>query len=339
MKSRVLILSSLILCFGCVAEARGQGHTIRGKIHNSAGTNLSGITVSLESGMGALINQTVTNNEGDFLFGSLDETSYLVTVSAPDYNPAAERVEFVRNVTANEPGETRTIEITLAPKAGARIGPARAVFFQTVPQAARIAFERGEQLAREKKFQQAVAGFREALKLFPNYFDAHLSQGSTLLTTGDLTAAITELELARKINPTDARLYQMFGAVMMQQRKFGVAAAAFAEAARLNPEDPQHLFRRGVALIEDASTLDPSSSQSTSARSQALNDAEASLKRAYEVSGKRLVAVHRQLARVYERRGERGRAADELEAYLRQSSSDPNAPAIREAIKKLRLDQ
>ncbi|MGI9068750.1 MAG: beta-sandwich domain-containing protein [Pyrinomonadaceae bacterium] len=339
MKSRVLILSSVIFCIVCAAEARGQGHTIRGKIHNSAGTNLSGITVSLESGTGALINQTVTNNEGDFFFGGLNETSYTMTISAPDYNFASERVEFVRNVTANEPGEMRTIEITLTPKATARIGPARAIFIQNIPRSARIAFERGEQLVREKKFQQAVAGFREALQLFPNYFEAHLSLGSTLLTTGDMPSAISEFELARKINPADARLYQMFGAVMMQQRKFAVAAAAFAEAARIKAEDPQYLLWRGIALIDYASTLDPFSSQSAAARSQALNDAEESLKKAYEVSGKRLLAVHQQLARVYERRGERARAAVELEKYLKKSPTVPNAAAIREAIKKLRSMQ
>jgi tetratricopeptide (TPR) repeat protein len=336
MKSRVLILSSLIFFFVCVAEARGQGHTIRGKVHNSAGTNVSGVTVSLETGTGALINQTVTNNEGDFYFGSLDQTSYLVIVSAPDYDVAAERVEFVRNVTANESGETRTIEITLARKAGARIGPARAIFVQNVPPAARSAFEKGEQLARQKKFQEAIAGFREALQIFTNYFDAHFSLGSTLMTTGELGLAISEFESERKINPADVRLYQMFGAAMMQQRKFGVAAAAFAEAARLNPEDPQHLLYRGVALIDYASTLDPSTSQSAAARRQVLNDAEASLKEAYEVSGKRLLAVHQQLARLYERRGEPGRAADELEEYLKKNSSDPNVVAIRNAIKKLR---
>jgi regulator of sirC expression with transglutaminase-like and TPR domain len=46
--------------------------------------------------------------------------------------------------------------------------------------------------------------------------------------------------------------------------------------------------------------------------------------------------VHLQLARLYEKRGDRARAAGELEEYLKKSPDAKNAPAIREAIKKLK---
>jgi len=331
-----ITLFVLILLLTGVASAKAQGHVIRGKVRTSAGVSLPRVTVNLESGTGAMIDQTVTNNEGDFYFSGLSDNSYSLVVSSPDYAVASERVEFVRNVSPNESGETRSVEITLIPKAGVRTGPARFVFAQNIPDAARNAFEKGEQLARQKNSPAAIARFREALQIFPNYFDAHLSLGSLLLTTGELVPAISEFEAARKINPTDVRLYQMFGAAMMQQRKFAVAAAAFAEAARLAPEDPTHLLRRGVALIEYAATFDRTSPQSALTQNQALADAELSLRKAFEVSGKRLTVVHQQLARVYERRGERKQAADELEEYLRRTPADPNAAAIREAVKKLR---
>ncbi|HEY0100576.1 MAG TPA: carboxypeptidase-like regulatory domain-containing protein, partial [Pyrinomonadaceae bacterium] len=113
-RSALLALTFTLCCyfFFCAAATSAhapQGHTIRGKVRSSAGFNVPRVTVNLESGGGALIDQTVTNNEGDFFFGGLDNTSYQITVSAPDYNPASERVEFVRNVGASEPGETRTV--------------------------------------------------------------------------------------------------------------------------------------------------------------------------------------------------------------------------------------
>src|SRR5512141_2218302 len=99
------ITTLAIAVLACAASlAHAQGHTIRGKVRNSSGVNMSQITVSLESGNGGLINQTVTNNEGDFFFGSLGDTSYVITVSAPDYNPISERVEFVRNISPQDPG-------------------------------------------------------------------------------------------------------------------------------------------------------------------------------------------------------------------------------------------
>jgi Tfp pilus assembly protein FimV len=123
----------------------------------------------------------------------------------------------------------------------------------------------------------------------------------------------------------------------MQQGKFAVAAAVFAEASRLSALDPQYPLMRGMALIEQASSINTSQSkQAENDRVATFNDAETSLKHAYELSGKKLAAAHLQLARVYEKRGQRDRAASELEQYLREAPDVTNADAIRQAIKKLR---
>jgi regulator of sirC expression with transglutaminase-like and TPR domain len=63
------------------------------------------------------------------------------------------------------------------------------------------------------------------------------------------------------------------------------------------------------------------------------------LQKAYELSGRKLAEVHLQLARLYEKKGDRTRSANELEQYLRQSPDDKRATEIREAIKKLRAKQ
>ena len=64
--------------------------------------------------------------------------------------------------------------------------------------------------------------------------------------------------------------------------------------------------------------------------------AEQALVRAEKVGGKKLAEVHLQRARLYEKRGDRARAANELESYLRNSPNVKNAAAIRDAIKTLR---
>jgi len=83
--------------------------------------------------------------------------------------------------------------------------------------------------------------------------------------------------------------------------------------------------------------MSPSQSKSAAAdRAGALSDAESSLMKAYELSGKKLTSVLLQLARIYEKEGRPRRAADELEYYLRQAPNARNESEIREAIKKLR---
>jgi tetratricopeptide (TPR) repeat protein len=323
----------LVLFFACGADALAQGHSIRGKVRTSAGTSVPRVTVSLESGNGALIDQTVANNEGDFYFANLSDTSYLVTISTPDHNPASERVEFVRSIAPGEPGETRTIEITLAGRGGVRPPRAGLNFVQNVPRAARAAYESSLKLAKEGRAPESLAALQEAVRLFPDYFDARFLLANEYVKQGKLPDAITELNEAQRINPKDDRVWHAFGGVLMQQRKFAVAARVFAEAARLSPNDAQYLLLQATALIEQSALVDPGKADE---RNYALSEAEKALARADGLSERKLAAVHLQRARLYERRGDRARAADELERYLRQSPDLKNAAAIREAIKTLR---
>ena len=335
--TKMAALAVLAISFASATHALAQGHTIRGKVRNSSGVNMAQITINLESGNGGLINQTVTNNEGDFSFSGLSETSYLVTVSAPDFSPAAERVEFVRNVSPGDPGETRTIEMTMVLKDGSPATRGAVSFVQDVPQEARESFLVGVKLLRESKTEESVASLQKAVSIFPDYFDARFILAREFIKQGNFNEAITHLDQARRINPKDDRVFQAFGTIMIHQQKYAVAARIFAEASRLNPRDPNHLILQGTALIDEATRIDPTKSQAAAdERNYAFSEAEKVLSRAYRLSGKKLAVVHLQMARLYEKRGERERAAAELEQYLRQSPDDKKATEIRDAIKKLR---
>ncbi|HEX8456460.1 MAG TPA: tetratricopeptide repeat protein [Pyrinomonadaceae bacterium] len=337
MKFRIVvfaIFTLLVLSFAPVADAFAQeGHSIRGKIRSASGAGVPRVTVNLESGNGALVDQTVANNEGDFFFGNLSEPSYVIAISAADYAPASERVEFVRSLGPGEVGETRIIEITLVERDGVRPPRPGLNFVQNVPKPARAAYESSLKLAREGRTSDALAALNEAIKLFPDYFDARFLLATEHIKGGKLTEAITELNEAQRINPKDDRVWHAFGGVLMRQRKFAVAARVFTEAARLSPSEPLYPLHAGMALLEQALTIDPAKPDE---RNYAFNEAEKSLTRALQLSNRKLAAVHLQLARLHEKRGDPRRAADELEQYLRLSPDRKNAPAIREAIKTLR---
>lgn len=334
---RIFAAALLLVLISLHAQAQ-QGNSIRGKVRNSLGVNMSQVIVNIETGNGSPFGQTATNAEGDFFFGGLTDTSYVLIISTADYNPVSEHVDFVNRTGPDSPGETRTIDITLTPKGGA-LGAARpgTSFVQNVPPTARAAFERAVALSKQGKSQEAITASEEAVRIFPDYFDAHIALANELMKMGRLNEAIAQLEQARRINPKDNRVYQSFGLVLMQQRKYAVAAAVFGEAFRLNPLDPQNPLMRGVALIEHASSINPTQSKDAPAdRNKAFSDAESSLLQAYELSGKKLTTVYLQLARLYEKRGEPGRAATELELYLHETPGAKNADEIRKAINTLR---
>ena len=337
MKIRATALTILTIALLAYAapSARAQGHTIRGKVRNSSGVNMPQITINLESGNGGLINQTVSNNEGDFSFSGLYETSYIITVSAPDYNPISERVEFVRHIAPQDPGETRTVEITLVGRSS-RSPRAGLTFVQNVPKPALDAFEQATKLLGSGRTAEAQTALESAIRIFPDYCEAHFVLASELAKQGKLDDAIKHLNEAQRINPKDARIWYAFGKMLMQQGKYAVAARIFAEAANLNPLEPQYPLMQGAALIDQASAIEGNTKEGADARTYFFAEAEKALLRAYERSDKKLAAVHLQLARLYEKRGDRVRAANELEQYLRQTSDAKNADAIRDAIKKLR---
>lgn len=337
MKYRTLVQTALsILFLTCVAAAvHAQGHTIRGKIRNNLGANVGRASVTLEKN-GVPVDQTVANNEGDFSFTGLTDTSYTVVVSALDYNPASESVDFVRATSSEQPGEMRTVEIVLMAKGGVRPPRAGLSFMQDVPKQARDAFESGIKFARDNRIPEAVAAYESAVRIFPDYFDAHFVVANEFAKQGKFPEAIKHLDEARRVNSKDDRVYDLFARVMMQQRKYAVAARIYAEAARLNSADAQYLLAEGAALVEQASSIDPGNSKAAAdERAFAFTEAERVLMEALRLN-KKLADVHLQLARIYEKRDERPRAAAELEQYLRKAPNVKNAEAIRQAIKTLR---
>lgn len=317
-----LCLLAALLLSGRPAMAREQGpsgNTIAGKARRSTGQPAANLLIQLETGNGVLITQTVSGNEGDYVFSGLEGASFIVIVNEPHYQPVAERIEFARDAVGR-PGETIRLDITLVAKAEPGVPPARALFHQDVPAEALQAYQRGVKLLAERKSDEGLQSLAAALKLYPKYFDAHFSVGLEMLRLRRYDEAISALEQARSINPKDSRVYHTFALVLFEQKKYAMAATVFAAALQLNPADAEAQLMRGAALIETGQ----------------FNDAEAALLAADQISAHKLVIAHLHLARVYEKRGERGRAAEALERYLKLLPEAKNAEAIREAIKKLR---
>ncbi len=340
MRNRILRLAALAIALFCVTStAHAQGNSIRGKVRNPTGQNVSQMMIELQNGTGQTVDTTVTNSEGDFSFAGLTGTSYIVVIRNLDFETVNEHVEFVRTSGPEDPGERRTVQITLVSKgsAGGTAPVNRTVPAQNLPKGARDSLERAMKLAKESKSNEAIAAYQEAIKIYPTYFEAHLLLAGEYLKAERLGDAINEFEEARKINPKDDRVYRGFGQVLMMQKKYALASQVLAEASRLNPTDASILLMRGTALIEHAIAINPSASKEAAAeRNASFGMAEKALLEAFEVSGRKLASTHLQLARLYEKKGDRGKAADEIESYLKMAPDDKKADALRAAVKTLR---
>ncbi|HEX8776189.1 MAG TPA: tetratricopeptide repeat protein [Pyrinomonadaceae bacterium] len=314
---------------------QSRGRSLAGRAHYSSGGSVAWIIVRLLSAKNEAVTVTVTNYEGEFVFGDLAEARYTIVLTAPGHQIVTERVDL-----SARGGAPPKIELTLSPDNTPQRSPLRLAFTQHVPKAARDTFERAMKLGKAGRKQVANIMLQEAIKIFPDYFDAHFALSSEWMKAGRMAEAIAELEQASRINPKDDRVYQTFGVILMRQGKLDIAAALFAEAARLDPTEPLHPLMRATALMDYASALNTTQTESSAAlaaeRDMALNEAERNLITANEKSNKQLAVVHMQMARLYQKRGERERAADELDQYLLANPNAKDAAEIRDIIRKLR---
>jgi tetratricopeptide (TPR) repeat protein len=313
------VFAFFLLCAAAAGAQAISGNTIAGKVRLPAGHPASNLLIQLETGNGIPISQTVTSAEGDYAFSGLEGATFVLVIDQPQYQQIRERVEFQREATSR-PGETIHIDFALVAKGTPSAPPAGAVFHQDIPESAAAAYQRSVKLLADGRSDAGLAELARAAQIFPAYFDAHFKMGVELVRLNRYDEATRELEQARRINPRDGRVYYTFGVVLLAQKKFDVAAQVLSAALQLNPLDAQAELMRGTALLELGR----------------LDEAEKSLTRADQIAANGLPVIHLRLAKIYEKRGDRHHAADELERYLKLMPDVSNAAAIRDAIKTLR---
>src|ERR1051325_8477269 len=319
----------LLVFLACFSLASAQS-VLSGRVITPSGTQPTApVRVKLTFN-GRAINETFTDLSGRFSFPGVSSGTYQLTADGDGINFETTTV-YAEIAAFGSAPQSFTQDIQLRPiahKAATQPGVVNA-FTQNVPAAAKQALTLGIKLAGEGKIEDAVENMRKAIKIFPNYFDAHLELGNLFIKVDQFNDAIAELDLARQINPNDERAYQSFGLLLMKQRNFGVAVAVFAEAARLNPANPVNHVMRATALIQQAAV-------STSDKAYLLGRAEAAMAQAATTSDNKAKVDSMTMALFYELKDQPERAADELESYVQKNPQLKNSAALQGEIKRLR---
>jgi tetratricopeptide (TPR) repeat protein len=92
----------------------------------------------------------------------------------------------------------------------------------------------------QKRFDEAIAQYRELIELRPNEALGYMNLGAALARKGDTEAAIAEYERALAIAPQDARIERNLGQALFDQGRIDDAIAHFERALELrNRKDPR----------------------------------------------------------------------------------------------------
>ncbi|NQW04793.1 MAG: tetratricopeptide repeat protein [Acidobacteria bacterium] len=111
----------------------------------------------------------------------------------------------------------------------------------------------GDALVNVGQLDEAVAQYREALRLLPGSAEAHNSLGVVLAQQDQLVEAKSEFNAAIRFNRSYNNLAQAhlnLGAVLARQGALPEAIAEYEIALRLDPDSPQAHYNLGLALAE-----------------------------------------------------------------------------------------
>ncbi len=134
------------------------------------------------------------------------------------------------------------------------------------PGYAAVYYKLGVASANRGQFDEAIAAFREALEIKPDYVEARNNLGAALQSQGRIDEAMVQYRTALEIKPDYARVYYNLGTVLAGRGRFDEALAQFQRALELKPDDadaqnnlawllatcPVNSVRNGATAIEHA---------------------------------------------------------------------------------------
>jgi serine/threonine protein kinase len=179
---------------------------------------------------------------------------------------------------------------------------------------------KGASLANLGLLDDAIASYREAMRLNPGDADAHYNLGHALGKKGLVDEAIASCREAIRLNPGDADAHNNLGNALAKKGLLDEAIASFRETIRLNPEYALAHSNLGTALadkglLDDAITshreairLDPGDVDAHSnlgtalAKKGLLDDAIASYREALRLDPGNAVA-HSNLGTTFAKKG------------------------------------
>ncbi|HEY3454548.1 MAG TPA: tetratricopeptide repeat protein [Bryobacteraceae bacterium] len=171
----------------------------------------------------------------------------------------------------------------------------------TAPESAEMHMMMAGELGRQGDHTNAIAQYREALRLNPSLPGAHFELAEQLRTSSDAALnaqAEAEYKAALQINKYDEISWRQLGGIMTAKGDFKTAAEDYKRALALQPKDSEAKTGLAIALLSTNQT----------------NDAISLLESALEDDPTNLVA-HYRLSMLYRRTGRTADAQREADTF------------------------
>ena len=145
-----------------------------------------------------------------------------------------------------EPESARSISYTPTPAAAGKLAEAVAENREAIrlePNWDEAHARLGGTLQRQGKYAEAAAAFREAVRLEPNDAVYHDGLAFSLLETGDISAALPSIREALRLGPNSPNAQGTLVEVLLVAGRFSEAVPALERAAVAKDQPQQHAVR------------------------------------------------------------------------------------------------
>jgi Flp pilus assembly protein TadD len=321
----VVVVFNLLL----LAQAASAANTIAGRVYDKQRNYIIDVDVELLDEYYRLLRRAKTDAVGYFEFGGLNNGNYTVRVLPYKYDLQDQSQYVEISAVSLIPGQLgssyNTVDFYLLPrKGGIKELETSVVFAQEVPKEAETAYKKAIDDLSSKRAEEGINGLKQAVKLFPNYYQALFRLGQELFQRKQYIESTRFLFKAVEVNPRSAASFYYIGYSLHNLGKDYNKAAitSLNQAYTLAPASIQILWLLGK-VERDAGKF---------------TDAEKHLLQAKKLAVSKVPEIHKELAQLYANDLKRyNEAADELELYLKaKDAKDPEAKEIKGLIAKLR---
>jgi Tfp pilus assembly protein PilF len=314
-----VVLSIFLLLLFC-GTASAQRVNVRGQVYSSSGAQMQGnirIQLSGEDGLRPPEIFDTDSKGGFIIYGLTQGAGYTLVVDSDGKNWATTTERFY--ALGPRPYVTihlRPLEIATTTSASVSV----AELNQNVPRAARREYSAAVEQLAAGDLERARKSFQHAIELYPDFVEARSELAVILMRDGQLAQAETLLRRALEIDKAAVRPTLNLGLCLYRQQRYADALPFLERGVQLQPVNANAHLLLGITLVMSGDDT----------------RAEPVLLRAYEQGGKPCARAQFYLSRLYTRQQNYARAAEALEAYLRDLPNEPNAESLRATLTKLR---
>jgi Tfp pilus assembly protein PilF len=304
-----LVCKTFLLFFILIFSGNVLASTITGYVYNKQRSPLNDVDVELLNEYYQLRGRTKTDGTGRYQFGGLPDGYYTVRILPfrYGYKDQSQLIE-INTINARGTGGGNgyfTMDFYLSPRKGSLIDTETGVIFaQEVPEEARQNYENGVKKLSKNQTSEGVEQLREAIKIFPTYYEALNHLGKELVRQEKYGEAAQLFIRAAEVNSKSAVAFYYMGYSLNKLGKdFNKAAlAALNQASLLAPESLQVLYILGKVEREEGK----------------FDLAETHLIKAKKLSDDAIPEIHKELSQLYGNDLKKYKeAAQELELYIK----------------------